>query len=520
MAVSDENGSISLNSSNGETSKSPYWIVVDGGSTGSRLYIFEFTKEGDSVDSQWEDRINLGDINLSSEVENDMSCLRRGTIRIDMPLSGFARTPDQIAQNIQLEPSHVAQHLVPLFDFAASIIPPEYHSSTQIKYQATAGMRLVEEEEQEHVYDAMYIGLMESVLESTGAYFPFTSMERDDIGTLSGELEGFYGVVAANYLGNAIDVRLQWKDNHSDLGALDMGGSSTQLVFMRNSPQTDTLDIDDFFSTSYLSYGVEKFQERLWDTWINDRQGDRSDIEDKVIQNPCAFKGYSLNWNGYSFVGTGDVNTCSKQVRRLLSSLENPLDSNGISDHGNRIIGGIQNPPIRGKFYAMSLYFFALDAMRHISADEVLNAAWPNPTLNELYDALHGFCGRSWEGDLENIKHNSHKYTNADILPQRCFEATYMVTLLKYGFVFDASARDITYAYDVDESEVEWSLGMVLSLFAQEHKQADIRSDEPEESRKNITYKDNSPLEEDTIRLMENEIPSHAHSFILEHSAM
>ena len=44
-----------------------------------------------------------------------------------------------------------------------------------------------------------------------------------------------------------------------------------------------------------------------------------------------------------------------------------------------------------------------------------------------------------------------------------------MVTLLRDGFGFHPSSRDITFSFLVDGSEVEWSLGMALALHAKEH---------------------------------------------------
>jgi hypothetical protein len=43
-----------------------------------------------------------------------------------------------------------------------------------------------------------------------------------------------------------------------------------------------------------------------------------------------------------------------------------------------------------------------------------------------------------------------------------------MVTLLRDGFGFEPSSRDITFTFLVDNSEVEWSLGMALALHAEE----------------------------------------------------
>ena len=51
-----------------------------------------------------------------------------------------------------------------------------------------------------------------------------------------------------------------------------------------------------------------------------------------------------------------------------------------------------------------------------------------------------------------------------------------MVTLLRDGFGFDPSSRDITFTFLVDGSEVEWSLGMAIALNAQELEQSSMSS--------------------------------------------
>ena len=70
--------------------------------------------------------------------------------------------------------------------------------------------------------------------------------------------------------------------------------------------------------------------------------------------------------------------------------------------------------------------------------------------------------------DLEKIKDFAHGFTRAEVLPDRCFESVYMVTMLRDGFGFDPDSRDITFTFLVDGSEVEWSLGMAVSSFAEE----------------------------------------------------
>lgn len=418
---------------------------------------------------------------------------------------------------------------MPLFEYAADAIPPEYHSSTSVKYQATAGMRLLPPSEQEAVYDALYTGLMENEA------FVFRSMEREDIATLSGELEGFYGAVAANYLEGIVDAELRFTSSVVDgatqqethfgpIGALDMGGSSTQIVFLPDgkgnqkkkvdpstclnfdaevetcgnleSAQTQSkLNGDHFFSTSYLSYGVDQFRERMWTTLVEEGKQEGASISEsctsKVIPNPCANKGFEVDWMGFTLVGTGNTDECIRQTQRLIPHPSEPLDNHADVEN---TVGGVEHPPIRGKFLAMSLYFFSLDSLRifsepHQEAHEAINLSWPNPSIEELENAVYGLCSREWNGDME-LLHDAHSFTRKEVLPHRCIETVYMVTLLKDGFGFDPTSRDITFSFLVDGSEVEWTLGMALSMNAEESavdNQADQRTE-----KINITFKDDS----------------------------
>ena len=335
----------------------------------------------------------------------------------------------------------MAQHLIPSFQYAAKIIPEYYHGSTSVHYQATAGMRLIEQEEQEIVYDAMYEGLIHC------PDFVFDGLERRNIATLVGEEEALYGAVAANYLKGVVDVRLHMiqKDGTVEeeevefdgpLGALDMGGASMQIVYLPHEEffedeesagdhDQDEIDVDDeghqesieddivelpnlpnrlnedaFFSTSYLSYGADQFRERLWNTWVSERTPDDAVGDDgannvtNIILNPCSFKGYKSEWKGCTLVGTGDAQQCSDEVNRLIPHHVDPTETALES----RKVGGVEHPPIRGHFFAMSLFFFTLDCLRELSQLENLNESWPTPSISDLTDALDILCSRRWHG--------------------------------------------------------------------------------------------------------------------------
>lgn len=53
--------------------------------------------------------------------------------------------------------------------------------------------------------------------------FPF-AVERHELGTIDGDMEAYYGVLAANYLEGRIDARLRPTGHAAGaMGALDMG---------------------------------------------------------------------------------------------------------------------------------------------------------------------------------------------------------------------------------------------------------------------------------------------------------
>ena len=432
---------------------------IDGGSTGSRLHIFEFVEQPDP----------------SSTTETVVECVRRGSARANGALSGFARLDTEAHRPV--DKVAVANHLMDAFQHAAIVVPEEYHNATRVWYAATAGMRLLPESEQSAIYDAVYEGLLDR------PDFVFRGILRGDIGTLSGELEGFYGAVAANYLKGTINVDLELdhmssSDNsqainkrpakHGPIGALDMGGASTQIVFLPQKgssdeqdehscqvdgpcprvKQTDRMIGGDFFSTSYLSYGADQFRYRLWDTWIKNHKQQLENAEgdactSEIIENPCSFQGYIQEYEGYTLVGTGDTEKCISQVQRLI-----PHPTEEVLENLGTHVGGVEHPPVQGKFFAMSLYFFTLDSLRALSTNdkeayEALNLSWPNPSIRELYNALDGLCSRAWEGDLEEIQHKAHAFTRAEVLPHRCIESVYMVSLLKDGFGFSPESRQV-----------------------------------------------------------------------------
>ncbi|CAN0400608.1 unnamed protein product, partial [Laminaria digitata] len=146
--------------------------------------------------------------------------------KIEPGLSSFADSPED-----------VASYIVPLFEKASELVPVENHLSTKVYIKSTAGMRLLPEETQDALYDEIYDALV------MDPGFPF-ALDRAAVGTIEGDKEAFYAVLSANYLEGRIDARLHPTGHGAgEIGALDMGGASTQIIFRhKQAPEEQIQD--------------------------------------------------------------------------------------------------------------------------------------------------------------------------------------------------------------------------------------------------------------------------------------
>eukprot|EP00602_Paraphysomonas_sp_CaronLab_P008332 CAMPEP_0185022354 /NCGR_PEP_ID=MMETSP1103-20130426/5068_1 /TAXON_ID=36769 /ORGANISM="Paraphysomonas bandaiensis, Strain Caron Lab Isolate" /LENGTH=493 /DNA_ID=CAMNT_0027554387 /DNA_START=10 /DNA_END=1491 /DNA_ORIENTATION=+ len=401
-----------------------YAVVVDAGSTGSRGFIFMFYEE------DGRDKIHV-----------------TSGLKIKPGLSRFANSTDQ-----------VGAYMSPVLADAAKHIPEEFHSKAHVFVLGTAGMRLLSEDEQSSIYDAL-------ASDEAIKALPL-SVPRKNMWTISGKHEAYYAVVAANFVAGKIDIDLI-ANGEDMVGALDMGGSSTQLIFHTGTKEGEPLHPDHFWSHSWLSYGADKVQERVWDHFaqkhVTRMQEAGLQIDSEPIVNDCVFKGHVGEYNlstspdtsmTLKMTGSGDAMACRENIREVLWP-------NGCSPDGPCSLDNIEHPPVDGLFFGMSLYYFALDCVRHLGLAELPN--WPNSSVDELEEAALSFCGTDWDRVVKLHAETQHPQTSNRKLPYRCVEALYITTLLEDGFGFRGSHRGITMALEVEGTEVEWTLGFALT---------------------------------------------------------
>uniref|UniRef100_A0A914HLC2 Apyrase n=1 Tax=Globodera rostochiensis TaxID=31243 RepID=A0A914HLC2_GLORO len=184
--------------------------VIDAGSTGTRLHLFEFSHELKQEPSMFK---------LENEIYKE----------IKPGVSCFAKTPELAAENVR-ELLLTAKHQ----------IPPELWVKTPIAFRATAGVRLLPEKEADAI-----LSEIESEVLSSGLL-----VDDDAVGMLSGTDEGVFGWFTLNFLLARLDGALERYTKA--VAALDLGGGSTQVTFM-----------PDDFSATLKGLAKQKYSHKL-----------------------------------------------------------------------------------------------------------------------------------------------------------------------------------------------------------------------------------------------------------------
>jgi apyrase len=161
-----------------------YSVVIDGGSTGTRIHVFGY-------------RIESGKPVFEFRGANYAS------LKLHPGLSAFADDPDGASVS-----------LTELVEFAKGRVPKGMWIETEVRLMATAGMRLLELPVQEKI-----LGVARRVLKSSGFLF------RDEwASVISGSDEGVYAWVVANFALGSLGG-----DPLKTTGIVELGGASAQV---------------------------------------------------------------------------------------------------------------------------------------------------------------------------------------------------------------------------------------------------------------------------------------------------
>ena len=357
---------LSLSKAGVEVEEKSYAVICDAGSTGSRVFIFEFTRtvSGDRhVEPINSVKLTPGISSFASHPQDVVEYFRPNLIEIANMLPGWmiVLTPHKtlfhsifvLLCSVVIFIRIFVVLLLTILFFICLIgwfvdgfgFVEVFRNQTKLYVKATAGMRLITREQEENIWSTLFKGL------KFDPEIPFI-IDGSNFGTIDGYSEGFYAVLASNFIANRIDGNLHPIEGAELLGALDMGGSSTQLIYMEKDPVLgEPVVKNDFWLHSWLNFGVDKMRSKVEDRVIekfvverrtsieqveinvegevsiatsdlNDTTDESKDGEVVQIKNPCAFTGFDevkeYNGSTYKLIGTGEGINCVKYIKSVM----------------------------------------------------------------------------------------------------------------------------------------------------------------------------------------------------------
>jgi len=398
--------------------------MIDAGSSGSRIYVYQWTHRAS-------DEISWVPPTSEPVTQSDWS------MKVTPGIS--ALTVDQ-----------VENYFKPLLSFAGNVIVKAMSKNnvvsdnvtdklavTPIYLGATAGMRVLDTTTRQMLMNAVRRVFHQKAL------CPF-AFDDHNARVLSGEEEGVYGWITANYLTHTL-LPNSSSSNPISVGALDLGGASTQISFqspndlmagyfpIRLAGQTQAV-----YTHSFLYYGINEAAAR------RAQIAARSAVNGRFV-DPCHNTGYSghvirnSDQASLEWTGSGDYASCLAQVEELFGFNETCYD-------GSCSFDGVYQPELHGRFYAMSTY---------ASVVQMVGLKKEGGKLQEMVDKARDVCAMTKEDVIEHYGNNSF----TDVL---CHSLTYMHTILNKGFGFPLSSDAIMYDGDINGVELSWTLGAML----------------------------------------------------------
>lgn len=376
-----------------------FGIVIDAGSSGSRLQIYSWKDPNVVLDEQ-------GDVvrDKLPKVEKGVQEGDDWIMKAEPGLSTFADNPEG-----------VHKYLAPLLEHARTQIPPSLESETPLFLLATAGMRLLTPVQQARVLSATckYLkGASTFRIDDESKDGPCGSSVR----IITGEEEGLYGWIAVNYLMDGF----YGKDKKTTYGFLDMGGASTQIAF----EPSDTLSGDkenlvdvrlrllggdevnhSVFVTTWLGYGTNQARERYVAKTVEQfKKTSLETSESPSIPDPCLPKDLILSetlpqadgsHSTHRLTGTGSFTQCLNGTASLLNKNAPCITAPCLFD-------GVHVPAINfasSHFIGVSEYWY--------SSEHVFGLGGPYDYV-QYERAATQFCGRDWSGIV-----NQHELSRA-----------------------------------------------------------------------------------------------------------
>ncbi|XP_039076690.1 ectonucleoside triphosphate diphosphohydrolase 8 [Hyaena hyaena] len=408
---------------------SKFGVVFDAGSSHTSLFVYRWPAHKE---------------NSTGVASQALACQAEGP-----GISSYASNPAQAGESLR-----------GCLEEALALIPEAQHQETPLFLGATAGMRLLSQKNSSQardIFEAVTQVLGKSPLDFWGAEL------------LAGQDEGALGWITINYvLGALIQYSFsgEWiqPPEGTLVGALDMGGASTQITFVPGGPILDKSTQATFrlyglehsaYTHSYLCFGRDQMLNRLLAQLVQSSSG-------LLVRHPCYHSGYRASLSpaalyespcvhaaappdlarNLTVEGTGNPRACVSAIRGL-------FNFSSCQGRSHCAFDGVYQPPVRGPFYAFSNFYYTFHFL-NLTSKQPLAAV--NATIWE-------FCQRPWK-QVEASSPGQGRW-----LRDYCTSGLYILTLLLEGYGFSEETwPGIEFRKQAGGTDIGWTLGYMLNL--------------------------------------------------------
>mmetsp|Transcript_2420 Transcript_2420/g.3476 ORF Transcript_2420/g.3476 Transcript_2420/m.3476 type:complete len:451 (+) Transcript_2420:45-1397(+) len=391
------------------SAKLKYAVVIDAGSTGSRIHAYEFS-------------LNGGEPKLKNEL----------FVQLKPGLSSFASNPQEGARSLE-----------PLLKQALDKIPSGELANTPIMLGATAGLRMLPGSQAED--------LLEHSRNLIRNSYSFKPIADTDVSIMGGDDEGKFAWLAVNML-----IGKLGKSYQETVGVVDLGGGSVQMMRALD-PKTVAGAPSGYILNT-------KWQEKKYDLYVNSwpyglKAGRLATFKKENSVSACIpdgvsdsfkYKGETIELSGSS---SANFDGCHKKVIEAME-VDKPCEA----DSGCAFAGKWGGLPNGGtEFYLLSYLYERVEqaGIGKFEPDEGIGEA----TVGELAAAAKKVCSMS----LEQLK------AATDMHPEDptyfCMDLSYIYSLLTSGLGITNSFK-MAKKFEINDVKYEaaWSLGAALEM--------------------------------------------------------
>ena len=400
------------------TESKKYAVVIDAGSTGSRIHVFTFEpREG-------------GALRL---LKDDFQAIKPG-------LSSYKD-----------DPTAAAASLKELLAVAMKAVPESARGKTSIELRATAGLRLLPGESAQNI--------LEECSKLLGEY-PF-KFDDSSVSIMDGADEGAYQWLTMNYLlGNLADANGNG-DVHT-VAAVDLGGGSVQLAYQVVPEHVDSApdgyvtklkamgNSFDVYTRSHLGHGLMAARAAILNVTSSSDSG-----------SPCVHGGHDgeyayagKTYEAKAMASGSDHDLCHKAVVEALR-VDAPCEKRDECSF-NGAWGGTKGQGSKRVYLSSYLWDRAVNV--GIVTDEEIDG---RSSVSELKKHASEACSIS----LDEVTTKYHGVEEKDA-PFMCMDLTFAHALLSVGFKRH-EWEDFTLVkqieYESKPVEAAWPLGAALN---------------------------------------------------------